>query len=181
MKQITVPAIKLLIISAVCAFLLGICSEVTKEPIAAQTKRTQDEAMMAVLPEAEEFQEGDASTLTGTLSSINIGYKGGEICGYVLGAAPNGFSGAVNIMVGIDTEGAITGLRILSHGETPGLGARATEPEFYEQFNGKSGTLAVNKDGGDIVAITSATITSRAVTSGANEALQWFNENGGAQ
>ena len=84
------------------------------------------------------------------------------------------------MMVGVDTEGTVTGVRILSHSDTPGLGALATSPDFYEQFTGMSGTLAVNKDGGQVQAITSATITSRAVTVGVNDAISWVTENGGA-
>lgn len=61
-----------------------------------------------------------------------------------------------------------------------GLGAKATDPSFYEQFTGKSGSVSVTKDGGEIVPITSATITSRAVCVGAQEALDWVAANGGA-
>lgn len=83
-------------------------------------------------------------------------------------------------MVGVAIDGTVTGLRVLSHAETPGLGALATSPDFYEQFVGKSGNIQVTKDGGEIVPITSATITSRAVSSGAAEAVEWVNANGGA-
>lgn len=68
-------------------------------------------------------------------------------------------------MVGIDADGTITGLRVTGHSETAGLGAKATDPSFYEQFTGKSGSVSVTKDGGEIVPITSATITSRAFVS----------------
>ena len=56
----------------------------------------------------------------------------------------------------------------------------ATSPDFYEQFAGAESPIQVTKDGGEIVPITSATITSRAVSSGADEAVQWVNANGGA-
>ena len=84
-------------------------------------------------------------------------------------------------MVGIGADGVIQGVRILSHAETAGLGAKSTEPVFYEQYNNLSGgNFAVQKDGGSIVVITGATITSRAVTAGVNEAYDWFAANGGA-
>lgn len=54
------------------------------------------------------------------------------------------------MMVGVDTTGTVTGVRILSHSDTPGLGALATSPDFYEQYTGMSGTLAVDKDGGQV-------------------------------
>lgn len=175
MNQITIPAIKLFIISFVCALLLGLCSEITKEPIAAQEKKTQDDAMMAVLPNAT-FEEIEFEP-SGTITMVNQAKdSSGNVIGYVINCAPSGFGGNVGMMVGVDTEGVITGLRVLSHSETPGLGALSTDPSFYEQFSGKSGNLAVNKDNGDIVAITGATITSRAVTSGANEAIEWVSQ-----
>jgi H+/Na+-translocating ferredoxin:NAD+ oxidoreductase subunit G len=132
--------------------------------------------MKAVMPDAGSFEELTDVELTGTLTAIYKADNGG----FVVTAAPGGFGGAVDTMVGIDPEGIITGLRVTKHAETPGLGANATAPDFYEQFTGMSGTLAVTKDGGEVVPITSSTITSRAVTSGANEALEWFAANGGA-
>ena len=74
---------------------------------------------------------------------------------------------------------AITGIQVTTPSETPGLGALAANEEFLGQFKDKSGELAVNKDGGEIQAITSATITSRAVVSGVNEARAWLEANGG--
>ena len=180
MKHITVPAIKLFAICFVCALCLGICSEVTKAPIAAQAEAKQAEAMNAVLPDAT-FETIEGAELTGTVTSATVGKDAsGNTVGYVLSCAPGGFGGPIEIMVGVDTAGVITGVRVLSLSETPGLGALATTPEFYEQYTGMSGTLAVNKDGGEVVAITSATITTRAVTSGVNDALSWVAANGGA-
>ena len=185
MNEIIKPSVILLIITAVAAMLLGVVSETTKEAIAAQSAKTEQAAMEAVLPgEGIEFEtlldtaNGDAPD--GTISKVSKATVNGELYGYVITTNPSGFSGAVVTMVGIDAEGVITGLRVLSHAETPGLGALATDPSFYEQFAGKSGKVAVTKDGGEIQAITSATITSRAVSSGATEALDWIAANGGA-
>mgnify|MGYP000903196456 CR=1 FL=1 len=181
MKQITTPAIRLFVICFVCALLLGVSSEVTKEPIAAQAIKNQNEAMSAVLPDSS-FEETDlADDIDPSITKIMLAKDtSGDLKGFVLSVSSNGFGGPISMMVGVDTEGSITGLRILSLAETPGLGAKATEPSFYEQFTGASGVLAVNKDGGDIEAITSSTITSRAVVAGANIALNWVKENGGA-
>ena len=179
MKQITTPAIKLCVICVVCAFLLGIVSEITKEPIAYQTVLAQQNGMAAVLPECEYEEIADAP-LSGTVTAVNVGSKGGTTEGFVVSCTVSSFGGPMEMMVGVDKTGTVTGVRILSHADTPGLGAKATEPAFYEQFNGTSGTLAVTKDGGSIEAITSATITSRAVTGGVNDAIAWVAENGGA-
>ena len=69
MKQITTPAIRLFVICFVCALCLGICSEVTKAPIAAQAKKTQDEAMAAVLPDAQ-FEEIADAPLSGPVPGV---------------------------------------------------------------------------------------------------------------
>lgn len=77
-----------------------------------------------------------------------------------------GYGGSIQMMVGFDADGVITGLTVLEHAETPGLGAKITESDFKEQFEGfdpSSSELAVAKDGGDVDAVTAATISSRAV------------------
>ena len=185
MKEIVRPAVVLLIITAVASMLLAIVSEKTKAAIAEQSAKTEAEAMAAVMPEdGIEFETlydvtvGDQ--LDGTIKKVAKAIKGGETIGYVLTTAPSGFGGEVSTMVGVDMDGVVTGLRVLSHAETPGLGALATSPDFYEQFVGAKSPVQVTKDGGEIVPITSATITSRAVSSGADEAVQWVNANGGA-
>lgn len=185
MNEIIKPAVVLLIITVVAAMLLGVVSETTKEAIAAQTAKTESEAMAAVMPEEGiEFETildvAAGDTIEGTIQKVAKATKDGETFGYVLTTAPSGFGGAVSTMVGVDVDGVITGLRVLSHSETPGLGALATDPSFYEQFVGKEGDIKVEKDGGQIVAITSSTITSRAVSNGADEAVKWVEANGGA-
>ena len=174
-KEVVKPAVVLLLISAVAAACLGAVSEITKEPIAIQNQKTLNASMQAVMPEASSFEQLDVEP-TGTITAVYQSDNGG----YVITTAPSGFGGAVNTMVGIDADGVITGLRVTGHSETPGLGAKSTEPDFYEQFTGKSGSVTVTKDGGEIVPITSSTITSRAVCSGAQEALDWVAANGGA-
>ncbi len=177
MKHITVPALRLFIICFVCALCLGLCSEITKAPIAAQAKATQDAAMQAVLPDAN-FEEISDAALSGTVTAVTAGKDAsGNIKGYVVSCTTSSFGGPLQMMVGVDTSGTVTGVRILSHADTPGLGALAASPDFYEQYTGMSGTLAVDKDGGQVVAITSATITSRAVTVGVNDAIAWVAAN----
>ena len=74
-------------------------------------------------------------------------------------------------MVGVDDGGSVTGVVILSHSETAGLGARADSPEFLGQYTGKSGTITVNDGDNAIDGLSGATITSKAVTTGVNTAL----------
>ncbi len=105
-----------------------------------------------------------------------IGYRDSgrtEIGGYIFITHAPGYSSTVDAMVGVDTNGAITGVKILFQQETPGLGAKCeeiahgeSEPWFTRQYRGKTASddIKVNKDGGGIDSITGATITSRAIT-----------------
>ena len=101
-------------------------------------------------------------------------YKGEN--GYAVEVTPSGFDNTITMMVGVDNAGAVTGISIIDHSETAGLGAvaaatTAAGEAFRAQFKGMSGSVSVSKDGGQVDAITSATITSRAVCSGVNAAL----------
>ena len=104
--------------------------------------------------------------------------KDGKTVGYAVESfTSKGFSGTINIMVGFDMEGNIVGTSVISHSETPGLGAKMTEPAFYSQFIGKnpaSFKLGVRKDGGDVDAITASTITSRAYCDAVDRAYRVF-------
>ena len=96
--------------------------------------------------------------------------------GYAVEVTPGGFDNTITMMVGVDNEGNVTGISIISHTETAGLGAVAAATTsageaFRAQFVGLNGTVSVTKDGGQVEAITSATITSRAVCAGVNAAL----------
>ena len=90
---------------------------------------------------------------------------------------PGGFDNTITMMVGVDTEGKVLGISVISHTETAGLGAVAAAgtpagEAFRAQFVGTSGSVSVSKDGGTIDAITGATITSRAICAGINAALE---------
>ena len=175
---------RLFVITLVASVLLGVVSAVTAEPIAIQEKLKEDNGMAAVLPAASAFEIVDEPT-EGLVRKVSKGMNDEGDCGYVVSAYPSGFGGEITLMVGIDLSGTVTGVRILSLSETPGLGAKATEPAFYEQYTGKTDMpLSVTKSApgsNQIQAITSATITSAAVTDGVNAAYEWFVENGGAE
>ena len=182
MKDIAKPALILLAITAVAAALLGVVQSVTAEPIRISIENAQNAAMQAALPDASTFEAVNADFSGTTISAVSVGKDGsGNEVGYVITANPSGFGGAVPTTVGIGSDGVITGIKVTTPSETPGLGALAAQPAFQDQFKGMSGELKVNKDGGQVQAITSATITSRAVTKGVNEALTWFEANGGAK
>ena len=177
-------------ITLVVALALGAVNAVTAGPIAEQNAQKIKDSLENVMPGAESEQidvpEGHTvTTETKNATSVTIlsAYKmtkDGADAGYCVEVGPTGFGGAVDTMVGIDSDGKVTGISVISaSSETPGLGARSTEPEFQAQFAGQVGTeVAVAKDGGSIDALTGATITSRAVSEGVVAAAQFAAEQG---
>jgi electron transport complex protein RnfG len=130
--------------------------------------------MKEILPTADKFAKTDVKT-TDKVSEVNSGMKGTEIAGYAIKVSPKGYGGPIEIMVGLSTDGKVTGIKILSHTETPGLGANAPQPKFSDQYKNKptKDKLEVVKivpsKENQIQAITGATITSKAVTLGVND------------
>ena len=156
----------LLLISAVVAGLLGLVNFMTEDRIAALNAEKTAASMQEVLPAAGYEDLG----YSGEDSTVKTVYRAGDQ-GYVVEVLPAGFGGEIDLVVGVASDGTVTGVSIISMSETSGLGANATKESFRSQFIGKTGELAVSKDGGEIDALTGATITSRAVTRGVNSAL----------
>lgn len=176
-KDIFVPTISLFLICMVVSALLAGTNELTKGPIAEIQAQTAAEAMLSVCPEAEAF-EGEE----GLEVEVYRGFdKDGALVGYAIPSAYKGYGGDVEIMVGISLSGEVTGVEILSHEETPGLGANCTKEEFTDMFKqSATDSFSVVKDGtggenGSIDALTGATITSNAVTQAVNEAIAVYN------
>ena len=166
--------IVLALICLVVAALLGLVNQVTAPAIAANTEKTIQDSLKVVLPadsyEKVEYDGGDITLDTGTVVPVLAVYQAGEE-GYVVETnSPNGFGGAIDMMAGINSAGEVTGLAIITHAETSGLGSKATDPEWQAQFAGATDIVSVTKDGGTIEAITGSTITSRAVCDGVNAA-----------
>ena len=168
--------VTLLLISAVVAAALAGVNAYTAPIIAALKEAKTQEAINAVLPGGgEEIEFTDDTGLVTKVYASDIGYA--------IQVAPMGFNGPIDMMVGVDKAGNILGIDIISHTETAGLGAVADAGtpagvSFREQFVGMSGGVAVTKDGGEVEAITGATITSRAVCDGVNAALEVVNKMG---
>ena len=160
----------LFLITTVVAGLLGLVNYMTADTIAEQIAQKAENAMRQVL-EADGYEPLDVPED----SAVTAAYRAGDK-GYVVRVAPNGFGGAIDMMVGVDVSGAVTGVAIVSQSETASLGANCTREDFRAQFAGKTGSLSVSKDGGEIEALTGATVTSRAVTEGVNTALEFVQE-----
>ncbi|MBQ1966676.1 MAG: RnfABCDGE type electron transport complex subunit G [Clostridia bacterium] len=182
-KDILIPALALLLICLVATTLLAGTNLITTEKIAANAVEKENSSRMVVLPEASDFLE--VKTLESEITYCEALAEDGTKIGYVFTSGAKGYGGTVGVMIGVDNDGVITGIEILSHAETPGLGANATGEAFKSRFNGKSGELTVDKnsnDGQNIQAITAATITSKAVVSAVNAAVAEFEAiKGGAE
>ena len=164
-------ALTLLAITAVVAAALAGVNAITAPVIEELNAAATQEAISAVLPGGFDSEITDYADATGIVSKI---YQGAN--GYAVEVGPGGFDNTITMMVGVDNEGKVLGISIVSHTETAGLGAvaDADTPKgiaFRDQFVGASGSVAVSKDGGTMDAITGATITSRAVCVGVNAAL----------
>lgn len=180
-KSIIQLGLILLVITAIAGLILGVVYNVTKDSIANQEKLANENAMKALLTDADSFTKKDMS-LPASVLEVNEGKKGSESVGYAIKVSSKGYGGQIQLMVGIDKSGKLAGIQILSQAETAGLGANCTNPEFYGQYAGKSiekDIEVVKTEGNDsqIKAITGATITSKGVTTGVNEAVKFYKEN----
>ena len=172
-KYVLRLAVTLFLISAITAGLLAAVNAVTDPIIAQLDEQKQIDAMAAVVPDADTAQKVEYTDPNGVILEV---YKTDSAYAIKV-AAPGGFGGVIEMMVGVSQDGTVLGVSIIDHSETAGLGAVAADETsrgeaFRGQFAGLSGSIAVTKDGGEVDAITGATITSRAVTRGVNAALE---------
>lgn len=185
MGKIIKNTLILTIITVIAGLGLGLVYEITKEPIAATEEQAKKEAWQAVFTDvnADEFEplEVDEAAAETAISDLGIKAVVNEVCkagdeGYIVTVTDKeGYGGDIKVTVGIQNDGTVSGVSILSISETAGLGMRATESSFQEQYVGKNTEhFYVSKDGGEgeaIDAISGATITSRAFTGAVNTAI----------
>ena len=162
--------------------------EVTKTPISQAQETAKKEAWQAVFSDVKlgdfKAEDVDQKAADKAVKDMGVNATIDEVCtagdaGYVITTTDkDGFGGNIQITVGIKKDGTINGVSILSISETAGLGMKATEPSFYNQYvNKQADKFVVSKDGGDgeqIDALSGATITSRAVTGAVNAALGYY-------
>ena len=177
--------VALLVIAAVSGGVLGLVYGVTKDAIAEVDAKKNEAAIQAVLPLEGEITY-KADTLKYNYEGVdltfpcNLAYDAnGVFQGVAIKTSEGGFGGKIDMMVGFLANGTIKGTSVLSHAETPGLGANMTG-KFKDQFVDKNPAdfrLIVTKDGGDVDAITAATITSRAFSKAVDKAYKAFMAN----
>lgn len=154
---------------------LAFTNAFTKPVILESGIRMANEARAAVLPGTSEFSEVNGEFPEGIISV----FKGSNGEGLAVELTTKGYGGDMKLMVGMDTEGKITGVKVVSASETAGVGAKTYEKSFLDLFNGRSGQLKAVKTGAtadDIQAISGATVSSKAVTDGVNVAQDVFEQ-----
>ena len=177
--------VALFVICVVSGGILGLVYNATKDPIAAAEKAKKTEAIKNVLPEFQELKDMNVkSAMEDAELPFHLAYDAnGNFIGAAVETFTNkGFSGNISLMVGILADGTVNNISVLQHAETPGLGSKMSEPSFKDQFNNKhvdSFNFNVKKDGGDVDAITAATISSRAFCDAVNRAISTFENNKG--
>jgi len=173
-KEILKPTLVLFLICLLTTLALAGTNLLTKDQIAHQEQLAEEASRQVVLPQAKTFKEADGYYIGKT--------DGGEPAGYIFVTEAKGYGGTIKVMTGISASGSVTGVTILSHSETVGLGANVEKEPFRVQYN-----QAVPSDGftvlkstaageGQISAVTGATISSNAVTKAVNEAVTLYQE-----
>ncbi len=168
-KQLLKFGLLLMLVCSIAAAALAYTYAKTKPVIEQRKIETEKEAIQSIFPQAAEVK----IVIKGENNFKVVFDQDQEELGVAMKVAPAGYSGPIEILVGVTKEGKVSAINIMNQNETPGLGTKTAEPKFYGQFAGKQDReLALKKDGGTIDAITAATISSQAVAKGVQEAVQ---------
>lgn len=175
-KNVLVPAAILTAICIVISGLLALTNDITHKKIAEEAKKESMAAMSVIYSDAGvSFQDLTATDKEGNEFSYSKAELKGETLGYIFTTNTNGYGGQVSVMTGINVDGSIKSIQILSVAdETPGLGQNAKSEDFTKQFSGKESEISKEKNK-EINAITGATITTNAVIDDVNLARELFN------
>lgn len=164
-------------IAVAVSLLLAVTNELTAGTIALRQQEARNAAMQEVLP-AETY-----TLLNGVQDDYEIyaAFNKTDLIGYTVSLSESGYGGEIQMMIGVNAGGTVTGLSIIDMTETAGLGDNAKKPEFTGMFRGlKPEEVALTSAGGKIQAITGATVTSKAVTRGVSRALEIVEKTRGA-
>ncbi len=172
MLKILKLACTLAVVCTISAGLLAYVYALTAPRIEANAKSAFEKSLREVLPEADAFTE--ASGKVGQ-SGVYEASAGGKVIGAALAVSPRGYSGSIDLLVGVGTDLTVRGVKVLNQRETPGLGTNILKPAFLRQFVGKriGDALEPKKD---VDAITGATISTRGVCDGVRAALKHGRE-----
>ncbi len=173
----------LTLVSIISAWALSTTYNITKPIIDLKRYQKKIEALSLVLPPFDNQPDKEMVKLTtekGEIIEFYVGRKNGQVTGIAFKKNTTGYGGSIALMIGITPEGKIYGVQVMEQNETPGLGAKISQPNFLQQFINKDLTSTrweVRKMGGDFDQITAATVSSRAITKGLKEGLTFFQSN----
>ncbi len=165
-------AIILLLVTGFTVLLLAFINYFTAAPIAAAKKAELDNAVEAMFPESEYTQIPDVE-FSKEIDTVYLIHKGDEPCGFLVIAKPTGFGGEMEIMVGTDLEGVVSGVKIISDSETATKVAPLKAEGFLDnQYVSKKAPFSFTKDGGTVEIVAGSTVSSDAVIFGVNSACE---------
>jgi electron transport complex protein RnfG len=186
MKELLKLSLILAIICCGAALALGCVYELTKDPIAEQQRLKKQRAVKAVFPKLPLGQDAEGvpvqlcdNASPSTCREIFLLTAEERLCGTALETRAAGYNGPIDCMVGILPDGTLSAITIISHTETPGLGANITRQSFCSQFFGltEPESLELKKNGGTIDQVTGATISSEAVLQAVREQMRFYRVN----
>ena len=171
MKKKMPAWLALLIITLIAGLLLGLTNYITKDKIADVAMRAANESRIVVFPEADDFKQQEVDD--SSIDNYYLALLNEKTIGYTSQATVQGYGGEIEVIVGMDLEGKITGISVggPNFSETAGLGSKTKEPEFTSQFVGLTTPLVVKEN---INAVSSATISSTAVTKAVNICVDYM-------
>jgi electron transport complex protein RnfG len=188
MKDMSRLLITLTLIAAGAGLILSLVESVTREPIKEQRRLQMLKALSAVLPAFDNSPDSDIVNLENGVDKkgqpLQVRFyrarKDNQLVGTAFKVvAPDGYSGNIEVMVGVKPDQQINAIEILAHAETPGLGSKIEEPRFKDLFKDKSldnTDWRVKKDGGQFDQITGATISPRAIVVAVKKGLEFYRE-----
>ncbi|MDD2400739.1 MAG: RnfABCDGE type electron transport complex subunit G [Clostridia bacterium] len=188
MRKVLKLSLFLLIVASIAGFSISYVNGITDPLIEQQNAEKKQSSFNDVYPGADDVKDESKKYITNdsdeVVKEVNIAYKSNIPVGVIYTVKPNGYNGKIEMLVGFDINSKkITAIKILSQSETPGLGANSKESFFSDRFKGlnaESSIEIVKKESvqdNEVLAITAATITSKAVASGVNVARQHFISN----
>lgn len=180
-NSIVKPTLVLFIVCVIISGSLAYVNGMTRDTIQVNTLAEQEEFRKQVLNTAEKFEPTEQKGIPEVVKGIYAGFAGNDPVGFVVEVSTKGYGGAISMTVGVNMEGAITGVIVGNNNETPGLGSKATGGDFIARFSSIAiGDIAENalivvkqqpKAANEVQAVSGATISSRAITKGVQAAL----------
>jgi electron transport complex protein RnfG len=184
-KEYGMPVVVLVAICFVTTLLLALTNSVSAPIIIKNAEITATANRKELLPEADDFTKVEtdsfASSSDGKASVTEI-YKANNDAGYVMTCTTKSFGGDLTMMVGLDASGAVTGVKVTDHADTPGVGTKDQDPEYLAQYNTRTSLSSEDvKKESDFSFITGASVSGTAIHKGVYAALAQFAELGGAK